>query len=243
MTGRASPRVNLLPASYAERIAERRRVGFTGAALGVLLLLLALLSFVQGRTLTEAQEQRDVEQAHAAAMQAQRAKLTPYRELAESVTSRERLLSASMGNQVSWAEVLASLSTRFPTDASLTDLSAESLLPTFATTPAPKPGDTTSMVGTTAMHGYSVAEFRPGVRRILELLAAVSGVARPRLHVGERAEINGQQVTTFDGATLLDGAVLTGRYATGLPPEDDVVIPTFGIGGTGAASTGTGTTP
>lgn len=217
-------RFNLLPAPYVERMAERRALGVTATALIVLLGLLALAWLQQGRELRQAERRRAVAQARRDALVARRGQLAQVRQLADAIGARERLLTAAMGTEISWAAVLASLARSFPTDASLTSLSAETQLPAFGAPPV-KPGDDRSVIGSTALKGYSVRQFTPGVERLLQLLVVVKGLAEPRLQVGTATDIGKQPVTTFEGSAFLDAAALSGRYVQGLPPEDDVELP------------------
>jgi hypothetical protein len=205
---------NLLPARYAERVAERQLAARTAVGLAVLLAVLAIAGFHQSRRLTQAEQRRDAEQARNAELQARRRQLQPFRQLADGIIGRERLLTAGMETQVSWATVLSSLSQSFPADASLTSFTATSTLPAFGAVPPVKPG-----------HQGSVREFTPGVDRMLELLASVVGLAEPRLEVASADKIGARSVTTFEGGTFVDAQALTGRYAQGLPPEVDVDLP------------------
>jgi hypothetical protein len=218
-------RFNLLPASYVERLAERRRAGLTAAALLLLLAVLGLDTFGQSRQLSAAHERRSAEQARNTELQARRAKLQPFRQLADGITGRERLLVAGMQTQVSWATVLGGLAQAVPTDASLTSFTAKVALPAFGTIPAVKPGGAGAVIGTTTLTGYSVKRFTPGVDRTLQQLASVTGVSEPRLQVGTADNVGTLSVTTFDGTTFLDTEALTGRYARGLPADDDVEVP------------------
>lgn len=213
-----SPVFNLLPARYAERLAERRRIGATVVALLVLLLLLGMVSMAQGRRLEEARSQLEVEQEQTGVLEARRAELAPFGELAEGIAVREGLLTAAMQTEISWARVLAGLSAAFPPDASLVAFSAESTLATFAGE-LPVVGEEGSPIGSTTYSGYSVAGFDPGLADTLRQLAMVPGLAEPTLQEGAADEVGGMPVTTFDGATFVDGASLSGRYAEGLPPE------------------------
>ena len=228
--------VNLLPARHLERIAERRWAGVTAAALLVLLGVLGLAALGKGRELREAERRRDAEQARNAELQARKGQLLPFRQLANGIVGRERLLAAALGTEVSWATVLASLSLTFPTDASLTSLTAESTLPAFGAVPPAQPGSERLVIGSTTLKGYSVEEFTPGVGRTLQMLATVTGLSEPRLQVGTAEEIGESPVTTFEGSTFVDGAALTGRYAGGLPPEDDVDVPPIGGGSSPSAA-------
>ena len=219
-----SRRFNLLPAPYVERMAERRAIGITAGALVALLGLLGVAGLFQGRELRQAERRREVAQARRDALVARRGQLAQFRQLADAIGARERLLTAAMGTEISWAAVLASLAKTFPTDASLTSLNAETQLPAFGAPPV-KPGDERSVIGSTALKGYSVKQFTPGVERLLQLLVVVNGLAEPRLQVGTTADIGRQAVTTFEGSAFLDAAALSGRYAQGLPREDDVELP------------------
>ena len=221
---------NLLPAPYVERIIERRWAARTALALAVVLAVLLLAGLNQSRRLGQAEKRRDVEQARTDALIARRAQLLRFRQLIDGINARERLLAAAMGTEVSWATVLTSLAATFPPDASLTSLNVETRLPAFGAPPL-RPGDERAVIGSGALQGYSVRRFTPGVERLLQLLVAVTGLSEPRLTVGTREEIGRQPVTTFEGTAFVDGAAMSGRYAKGLPPENDVELPLIAGGG------------
>lgn len=222
---------NLLPARYAERLAERRWARVTALVIVTVLGLLVLAGLNQSRQLQRAEKQRNTEQARNAELVARRAQLVPFRQLADSIVGRERLLATAMGTQVSWAAVLSNLAVAFPADASLTSLTAESTLPAFGSVPPVKPGAEGSVIGQTALKGYSVAKFTPGVDGILQRLVTVTGLTEPRLQVGARTEIGARPVTTFDGNAFVDARALSGRYTQGLPVGDHVDVPAAAGGG------------
>ena len=197
----------------------------TALTLVGLLALLAVHAGVQGRRVSQAAKTRDVEQARHDDLQLRRRQLQPFRELADGIVGRERLLATAMQTQVSWSAVLTSLGRNFPPDASLTSLTAESTLPPFAAGPPAVPGNEQAVIGSTKLQGYSTRTFTPGVQGMLQVLGGVTGLAEPRLDVGTANRIGGVSVTMFDGTTFVDGAALSGRYAGGLPPEDDVEVP------------------
>ena len=223
-------RFNLLPARHVERMATRRAAGFAAGGLVVLMVLLGLASLVQSAQLRQAERERDIEQARNVELQTRRKALAPFRQLSDGIVGRERLLTAAMETQVSWTDVLTSLSATFPSDASLTSLTAESLVPSFGAVPPVKSADKARVIGSTTLKGYSVQKFTPGVERMLQLLEDVNGLSEPRLQEGTAEKIGDRPVTTFDGSTFVDGAALSGRYAGGLPPEDDVKVPRTGGG-------------
>ena len=235
-------RFSLLPAHYAERVAERRWARLVAGALVGVLGLLFLTGLNQGRTLRQTEKKRDVEQARNTALAARAAQLLRFRQLANAVAGQERLLAAAMGTEVSWATVLTSLAQSFPADSSLTSISAESKLTAFGTLPAGKAGKEKSVIGSAALKGYSVEKFTPGVERLLQMLVAVRGLSEPRLQVGTVNEIGNRPVTSFDGNAFLDARALSGRYAQGLPAEDDIEAPSI-TGGSTSKTAPTATTP
>lgn len=228
-------RFSLLPARYAERVAERRDAVVAAAALLALVGLLAVASLVQGHQLRQAESKRDVERIRHAELQARRRALAPFRQLSDGILGRERLLTAAMETEVSWSRVLSSVSATFPADASLTSLTAESSLPAFGAVRPPNPVDESRVIGSSTFNGYSVETFTPGVERLLQLLEAVTGLSEPRLQEGAVEKIGARQVTNFEGTTFVDGAALSDRYAAGLPAEHDVAVPRTGGGGSAPA--------
>ncbi len=226
---------NLLPAPYAERMAERQWAVRTALALGVVLAVLLAAGLSQSRRLGQAENRRDVEQARTDALIARRGQLLRFRQLVDGITARERLLTSAMGTEVSWATVMTSLASSFPIDASLTSLNLETHLPAFGAPPV-RPGDERSVIGSSTLNGYSVSRFTPGVERLLQLLVSVTGLSEPRLQVGTREEIGKQPVTTFEGTAFVDAAALSGRYVQGLPRENDIEIPALGGGSAGTAT-------
>lgn len=229
-------RFSLLPPYYAQRMAERRWARITAAALVAVLGLLVLAGLSQGRRLRQTEKKRDVEQARNAALVTRGGQLVRFRQLADAVSGRERVLAVAMGTEVSWATVLDNLGRSFPADSSLTSITAESKLPAFGALPPVKAGNEKAMIGTAALKGYSVETFTPGVQRLLQMLVTVKGLSEPRLQAGTLDEIGARPVTSFEGNAFLDARVLSGRYAEGLPAEDNIDIPSTGTTGAVAAA-------
>jgi Tfp pilus assembly protein PilN len=239
MTRPVTRRFNLLPAPYVERMVERRWAVFAAAGLGGVLALLVLAGLVQDQAMSRAEHTRDVEQAQTDALTARRGQLAPFRQMADAIAARERVLSAAMATEISWSGVLTSLSSTFPTDASLTSLKIESTLPAFGA-PALKRGDDRSIIGSSTLKGYSVKQFTPGVERLLQLLVTVKGLSEPRLAESTVEEIGKRPVTTFEGNLFVNASALSWRYAGGLPPEDRVELPAISAS---VASTTSATKP
>lgn len=216
---------NLLPARYAEAVVERRWAGMAAGALLVLVLLLGLLGLGQSRRVARAESARATEQVRTQELTARRAELVPFRELAEGIVQRERVLAASMQTQISWAGVLARLSAALPPATALTSFSAESTVPASSATPPPAPAEDAAMIGTVTFNGYSVEAFNPGVAAMLQSLRTVTGLSEPQLVTADRGEVGEAPVTNFDGGALVNGAALTRRYAEGLPARERVEVP------------------
>ncbi len=216
---------NLLPARYAERMVERRWTGMVAGGLLVLLLLLGLMALGQSRRLGRAESERHTERLRTQELTARRTELLPFRQLAEGIVQREGVLAASMQNQISWAGVLTRLSAALPPATALTSFSAESTVLGSSGGPARAPADDTSLIGTVTFDGYSVEAFDPGVAGILQSLDTVTGLSEPQLATADRGEVGDAPVTNFDGAALVNGAALSGRYAEGLPPGERVDVP------------------
>ena len=223
--------VNLLPARFRQRMEERRQVGIVAAALVGLLVVLSVVSLNQSRRLDAAREERREEQLRTQQLQARRAELAPFRQLADGVVQRERLVALAMGAEVSWAGVLANLSSAFPPDASLTSFNAESQLDPLAAQLPVEPGDEASPIGSASFGGYSLSAFAPGLAGALPLLDSVSGLSDVRLQAGTASEIGAAPVTSFEAVSFVDGAALTGRYREGLPPGQGVELPPLLAGG------------
>lgn len=235
-----TPTVNLLPGPYVERMVERRWARWAAEGLLLLLGLVILVSMTQARRVHQAEATRDTERARTKQLEARWAQLKPFADLAVGVVARERLLSAALGTEVSWATVLTELSLSFPGDASLTSLRVELALPSFGSDPPVEPGNEATVIGSTTFEGYSVREFSPGVEATLQSLGGARGLAEPQLRQGAVEEVGGTSVTTFQGSTFLDAAALTGRYADGLPPGADIEVPAL-AGGAAAGDTPSGT--
>lgn len=234
--------VNLLPLRYRERMAERRRLAMTAAALGVFLLLLGVVAFSQSRRLDAAQTELEVEQTTTGVLQARRVELTPFRELADGVVRRQRVLTTAMATEISWAGLLTNVSGSFPVDASLTSFSAESGLAPTPQALAVEPGNAASPVGSASFGGYSVSAFAPGLATALQLFNGVSGLSEVRLQAGTLTEIGEAPVTSFEAVSFVDAEALTGRYLEGLPPEYRIDVPPMlaGLTATGPAAEVTG---
>lgn len=210
-----TPRVNLLPPEFHQRVVERR-YAFRGAGgLVVLLLVLLLVTVMQGRQIGSAEARRDTAQAELAQLQGERAELQPFDELAGRLESRSEVVSFAMGREVSWATALTDLAATLPEDASLTSVSATLEVPPVPggeSREQPEGGANHAVVATLSLDGYSVARVAPGVTSVLERVATGPRFTTPVLASAEAQERGATAVTNFQGTVPLAADAYTNRY-------------------------------
>lgn len=211
-----TPRVNLLPPEFHQRVVERRYAFRSAGGLVVLVLVLLLVTVMQGRQIGAAEARRDTAQAELAQLQGERAELQSFDELAGRLESRSEVVSFAMGREVSWATALTDLAATLPEDASLTSVSATLEVP-------PVPGGESgeqpeggasnpAVVATLSLDGYSVARVAPGVTSVLERVATGPRFTTPVLASAEAQERGATAVTNFQGAVPLGADAYTNRY-------------------------------
>jgi Tfp pilus assembly protein PilN len=115
-------RIDLMPASYAERRKQRRVVGMVAVA-GLALLVVLLAWWVFLGTQISAEEERLAEvQATNADLQAQIDELARFARLEEEVQQRQASLAVAMEGDVDWPAVLTEIAMVVPGEVWLTDL-------------------------------------------------------------------------------------------------------------------------
>lgn len=241
-----TPRVNLLPPEFAVRAAERRYAYRSAGGLAVLLLVLALVTALQGRQLGAAEARRDAQQAELSRQQGRRAELAEFGELADRLEARNALTASAMAREIAWATVLTDLAATLPPDASLTSLSAEMAEAPAAQPPAaageppadgseeppaadpeqppaagpeqpPQPSEP-DVVARLSLSGYSIEGVSPGVATVLRDVEAGPRFATPVLADAAADEIGTTEVTTFQSTVPLHADAYTYRYRE--PPDD-----------------------
>jgi hypothetical protein len=210
-----SVRVNLLPRELAA--VSRARAVTRLSVLGVALVavLLGSLTLLQLQQVAEAERERDAAQARVTQAEQRLAALAEYRELKDRYEARKQLLAAAMADEISWARILNDLSLAFPSDSSLTTLTASA----DASTPAAGEIDPGSRVGRIVANGYSLDRYAPGVESVLIDFDGARGFFNSYLQTAAATRIGDNQVTNFSGTIDLDDDAYTRRYAEGLPPE------------------------
>jgi Tfp pilus assembly protein PilN len=117
-------RIDLMPASYAERRKQRRAVGLV--ALGGLVLLLVLLAWwvILGTQISAERERLAEVQARNNELQAQIDELARFAELEREVQQRRIALQTAMAGDVDWPALLTEVAMVVPGEVWLTNVQA-----------------------------------------------------------------------------------------------------------------------
>jgi hypothetical protein len=209
--------VNLLPPEHAQRKRAQRTTRLSVIGLAAWLAVLGGVHYYKTGEVESARLDRDVAQAEVDALEIRLAELEPYRQLAEALESRNTLLAYAMEEEVSWAQVLNDVSLTFPADSSLLTLTVTSEQPEIAEGDVDR-GPSIAAVGWT---GYTTKRYAPGVETTLVDFSEVSNFFDTFLASADKGDIDGTEVTNFNGSVQLSDEAYTHRYEDGLPPEVD----------------------
>ncbi len=119
-------RVDLLPASYAERRQQRERVVAIAATGGVVLLLLLGYWLVLAMQISDAKRELAGVQATNRRLEAEIAELQKFADLEAEVQAKQRALQTVMVGDVDWPAILAELALVVPGEVWLTQMNASS---------------------------------------------------------------------------------------------------------------------
>ena len=213
--------VNLIPGDVRRTSLVRRRALI--AMIGVLALwaVLAMVQWLQLRTVDDRVAERDQVAGRVALLQAQVDSLAVFQRMADDVTAGNQVLASAMGNEVSWAELLIDLSRGVPDDASFTNIEGQIVEAPVNAATAPtnevfiNTDDTD--IGFFTVDGYTTDLFTPGVQELLRRFGAIDGFFQEYLSNATLGEVSGVDVTTFAAEVRLDDSARTGRYTEGLP--------------------------
>ncbi len=122
-------RIDLMPASYAERRRQRRAEGMVAVA-GLVIVVVLLAWWVFLGTQISAEEERLAEvQATNAELQAQIDELARFARLEQEVQQRQAALQSAMGGDVDWPAVLTEIAMVVPGEVWLTSLQGSAVTP------------------------------------------------------------------------------------------------------------------
>lgn len=122
--------VNLLPPELRERQAVRRRTALVGAIGGAVVLLILALFVFQNVRLSAVEDDLAAQDQANSALQMQIQQLQPYAELEATLAEKQALVDALYLNEVSWADMLQSVSLAIPDESYLTQLTGQISVPT-----------------------------------------------------------------------------------------------------------------
>lgn len=122
-------RIDLMPASYAERRKQRRAVGMVAVA-GLVIVVVLLAWWVFLGTQISAEEERLAEvQATNADLQAQIDELARFARLEQEVQQRQTALETAMAGDIDWPATLTEIAMVVPGEVWLTSLQGSAVTP------------------------------------------------------------------------------------------------------------------
>jgi Tfp pilus assembly protein PilN len=193
--------IDLLPDSVRAEQHTRRRFTIAAGGAVVLLVVLALVTTVQRLQINDAKGTLQSAQTEAATLQQQVAGLHEFEALQVSLDQTRQTLGTVLATDLQWSRFLDDLDTVMPTDAWLVNMS-------MSATPGSTPLGETSL-GTVQYQGF-VKSF-PGLSGWLDTMSKQNGLRFVYLTNGQRQEIGGQQVVSFNASTHITESMLSGR--------------------------------
>lgn len=199
-------RIDLMPASYAERRKQRRAVGLV--ALGGLVLLVALLAWwvILGTQISAERERLAEVQARNNELQAQIDELARFAELEREVQERQIALQTAMAGDVDWPALLTEVAMVVPGEIWLRNVQASA-----GTTEGATPVGTESAVvdvaeeqpfGRIQFEGTSLS--MPGVGKWMIRLGGVKDFQAVWLNSATEAEGEAGAPSTVDFSSTLE---------------------------------------
>jgi len=200
--------INLLPAEI--RTAQRMRRVFLGVVIasGALLVILAGITMLQRKAISDARRDLAAEQAHAATLQTQVGGLQHFGDIEAQLTATRRTLATALVGDVSWSHFLTDLSQTMPGDSWLLNV-------TLNAQPGLSPAGDASL-GTAKYSGY-VTTF-PGLSNWLTAMGRLEGLSFVYLDSGTKSKIGNTDVVSFSADANLTQSMLSGRCQTASSP-------------------------
>jgi hypothetical protein len=139
-----APLINLLPPEIGERRLVRRQRTAIGAVFALLLALLGCWYLLESSQLADARREADGEQAVAAGLRADKAKLQPYAALSAEIAATEQLRTRVYATEIRYSSVMRDVSAIMPDNVWLTKMTAAATGTTGGATGAAAAGTTGS---------------------------------------------------------------------------------------------------
>jgi hypothetical protein len=212
-----SVRVNLLPVATRERDRAARQRGVAGGLFLVVLLALGSVWLVQDRKLGGLEAELAAEQQVVSALEAEKAELAAYAELAARLTAADERVRTALSAEVSFAGALQDVAAVTPPDTGLLSLTIDVQPPIDGTEAiAGAAVGPVGTVGTVNLSGHSLTGHAPGVERILLELDKVYNFDEPFFN---SSTLDEDGVATFNLDVGLQPRSRTGRYDEGVPED------------------------
>jgi Tfp pilus assembly protein PilN len=240
LTSGTSPRVNLMPPEIAEAARFRQVQAALGAALALVVVLVALLYLNAHGKVSSAKSELAQAQQQNSSLQAKLSSLASVQQTFNAVEAREALLAQAMGTEVRWSVVLSDLSIRMPSNVWLTHLGvsesatgATSAPTTTQSLGAAAPAAATGPLPIGALTISGVGLKHDDVAAWLDAMAKESKFSNPTFTNSTEGTIGTHDVVNFSGGMVLNSSALSNRY----------VAPDTSQGSASSASTTTGSVP
>lgn len=209
-----SVRVNLLPSATRERDRVARQRLLVALAFALLLLLLLAVWWWQGTRITAAEDDLSAAQADTALLRSEVQDLAPFGDLRDEVNRVDGAVAESLVWEVTVAGMLQDLAAAMVADAQLDNLNVN-----LDRDPEPHPVTGERAVGSFTMGVQALSTHAPGVERFL--IALDQHLAFFDVHVSssvlDTEREDDLEVVSFTVDGLVSEALLTGRYAEGVP--------------------------
>jgi hypothetical protein len=231
-----APLINLLPREIGERRLVRRQRTTIGAVFALLLALLGCWYLLESGQLADARREADGEQAVAAGLRADKAKLQPYADLSAEIAATEQLRTRVYATEIRYSSVMRDVSAIMPDNVWLTKMTAAATGTTGATAAAGTTGSVPSSGAATATSGTTPGS--PGADSPIATIT-FTGAGLGHVDVGQllralargpknggrpvylnpyftssqkAAETGGEATVTFSASVDLSKAAYSGRF-------------------------------
>jgi hypothetical protein len=234
-----APLINLLPPEIGERRLVRRQRTAIGAVFALLLALLGCWYLLESSQLADARREADGEQAVAAGLRADKAKLQPYAALSAEIAATEQLRTRVYATEIRYSSVMRDVSAIMPDNVWLTKMTAAATGTTGGATgaaaagttgSAPSSGAATATSGTTpgspgADSPIATITFTGAGLGHVDVGQLLRALARGPKNGGQpvylnpyftssqkAAETGGEATVTFSASVDLSKAAYSGRF-------------------------------
>lgn len=200
------PSVNLLPPEIIAARTFRRTQKLLGAAVLVVLAILAVVYLLQVQAKNSAAESLAASQATGRTLKAEEAKYADVPRVYKAIDDAQAARQSAMSQDVEWFRYLTDFSLAMPANVWLTSLDLS--LATAA--PAPGAASTTPTIGTMTFAGSAIDH--PDVAAWLVTLAKEKAATDAYFSSSARAKIGTKNIVNFNSTAGLTGTALSHRF-------------------------------